>query len=354
MKTKKKVLFFIPKGIGGAQKITILISSFLPKDLYDIRYIIVGKKKEQDMTYLISNKSNIDYINIINAWDFLTIKIINKLKKYKPDIVFSSLMYLNARVIAAAKIVGNIKIIIRNDNMLKIMRYDNLLLLKLLYKKADIIIAQQEEMKHDLIHGLNLDKSKVIVRYNPADKNNIIENASLPSPYEDSQTIKYIWTGNLTPSGSKGQDILIKAFAILKKEIPNSHLYLLGSYDEKSAFFIKIKDFVIKHNLTDSIHFVGFQQNPYPWIKNADCFVLPSRVEGLPNALIDAMILGKPVVATTCIPIISRMVRNGYNGYLVPVEDYELMANAMKKALHLKYFQMIYHPSTSENFIELF
>lgn len=140
MKTKKKVLFFIPKGIGGAQKITILISSFLPKDLYDIRYIIVGKKKEQDMTYLISNKSNIDYINIINAWDFLTIKIINKLKKYKPDIVFSSLMYLNARVIAAAKIVGNIKIIIRNDNMLKIMRYDNLLLLKLLYLNSATLL----------------------------------------------------------------------------------------------------------------------------------------------------------------------------------------------------------------------
>ena len=148
---KRKVLFFLPKGIGGAQKMTIVISNFLPKDMYDVKYIVVGRKNEKDMTYLIENKLDIEYLNIFNAWDFLTVKIVKVLRKYKPDIVFSSLMYLNIRVILAAKTVGNIKIIVRNDNMLSIMRYDNILLLKLFYKMADIIIAQQEEMKSDLI-----------------------------------------------------------------------------------------------------------------------------------------------------------------------------------------------------------
>lgn len=351
---KKKVIFFLPKGIGGAQKTTIVISKFLSTDLYDIRYVVVGKMKERDMVYLIDNNSNIDYINIINAWDLLTFKIIKVLRKYKPDIVFSSLMYLNVRVILAAKIVGNIKTIIRNDNMLNIMRYDNIFLLKLLYKKADVIIAQQEEMKLDLVKGLNLDESKVMVIYNPIDKDYILKNASLPSPYDEKDTIKYIWTGNFANSGSKGQDVLVKAFAIVKKKIPNSQLYLLGSFDEKSDFFIKIKKIVNNNKLSDSVHFVGFQKNPYPWVKYADCFVLPSRIEGLPNALVDAMFLSKPVVATTCIPMINRMVRNGYNGYLVPSEDYTSMADAMIKALSLNKFDMIYHPSTDIDFISLF
>ena len=237
---KKKVIFFLPKGTGGAQKMTIVISKFLSTDLYDIRYVVVGEKKVGDMTYLLNNKSSIDYINIINAWDFLTIKIIKVLRRYKPDIVFSSLMYLNIRVILAAKIIGNIKTIIRNDNMLHIMHCHNLFLLKLLYKKADLIIAQQEEMKLDLVKGLNLDESKVIVRYNPIDKDYILKNASLPSPYDDKDTIKYIWTGNFAVSGSKGQDILVKAFAIVKKKISNAQLYLLGSFDEKSDYFIKL------------------------------------------------------------------------------------------------------------------
>lgn len=70
--------------------------------------------------------------------------------------------------------------------------------------------------------------------------------------------------------------------------------------------------------------------------KNANCFVLPSRVEGLPNSLVDAMFLCRPVVATRCIPMIERMVEEGVNGYTVPVGDIELMADAMIKAINLK------------------
>ena len=52
--------------------------------------------------------------------------------------------------------------------------------------------------------------------------------------------------------------------------------------------------------------------------------------------------------------MINRMVRNGYNGYLVPSEDYTSMATAMVKALSLSKFDMIYHPSTDLDFISLF
>lgn len=351
---KKKILFIIPKGLGGAQKMTIVISQLLPKDNYDICYLFVGRKHEKDLRGLLDGKQTISEINIRNAWDFLTIRLIKEMKRQKPDIVFSSLMYINIRAILAAKAIGGIKIVVRNDNMLKIQRWDSILLLRLTYKMADTIIAQQEEMKADIITTLSLNPAKVVVRHNPVDTKYISEKANAPSPYKDSQSTKFIWTGNFSYTGSKGQDILVKAFKIVKERIANAELYLLGSFNESDKFYKDIVSYISNNKLTGSIHIIGFQDNPYPWVKWADCFVLPSRIEGLPNALVDAMVLGKPVVATTCIPMIGRMVRNGYNGFLVVSEDYNAMADAMIKALSLHDFKMTYKPSSAHDFIELF
>ena len=352
----KKVLFILPKGVGGAQKMTVTISHLLPKEHYAIRYVVVGKTMEDDMSGLIGDKLAITRIDVKNVWDMLTFRLMREMKEDKPDIVFCSMMYLNIRVILAAKAIGGIKIVVRNDNMLSTQSKVKKMLLKLTYKMVDIIIAQQEEMKADLEDGLNLDKTKVVVRYNPIDEHAILTKAMLlPSPYKkDLGRINYVWTGNFMPSGSKGQDILVRAFRIVHDKIPNSHLYLLGMLFENEEFTKNIFKFVKECGLENFVHFIGFVENPYPWVKNANCFVLPSRVEGLPNSLVDAMLLRIPVVATSCIPMISRMVKNGYNGIVVPSEDVGAMADAMIKALSLKDFEMTYTPSTGRDFVDLF
>lgn len=335
---------------------TVTISHLLPKEHYAIRYVVVGKTMEDDMSGLIGDKLAITRIDVKNVWDMLTFRLMREMKEDKPDIVFCSMMYLNIRVILAAKAIGGIKIVVRNDNMLSTQSKVKKMLLKLTYKMADIIIAQQEEMKADLEDGLNLDKTKVVVRYNPIDEHAILTKAMLlPSPYKkDLGRINYVWTGNFMPSGSKGQDILVRAFRIVHDKIPNSHLYLLGMLFENEEFTKNIFKFVKECGLENFVHFIGFVENPYPWVKNANCFVLPSRVEGLPNSLVDAMLLRIPVVATSCIPMISRMVKNGYNGIVVPSEDVGAMADAMIKALSLKDFEMTYTPSTGRDFVDLF
>ena len=81
---------------------------------------------------------------------------------------------------------------------------------------------------------------------------------------------------------------------------------------------------------------------------------MPSRLEGLPNALIEAMYIGKPVVATKCIPVVSRIVKDGYNGILVESEDYVAMSNAIIRAIELKNFKMTYKPSTTAEINQIF
>ena len=173
------------------------------------------------------------------------------------------------------------------------------------------------------------------------------------APYINAdKQLKYVWVTRF--SHEKGHDLLIKALHLVRKKNSNAHLYLVGKFDQAGAFFQELTRLIDSLDLKDYVHLVGFDSNPYRWVKNGDVYVMPSRLEGLPNSLIDAMYLGKPVVATCCIPVIDRIVEDGYNGYVVPSEDVEAMAEAMLKAPGLKGFKMTYKPASKDDVVDLF
>lgn len=346
---KKKILFFLPPSVGGAERVTITISRMLPIHDYSIEYYIVGKEKGQIESF-IHDSSLIHHIKISSIWDFTTTKIYCVLKKEKPYAVFCSLVYLNIRVILASHLMGNIKTIVRNDNMIISYGKLNELLVKYVYRFANIIVLQQEEMKNEFVNRFGL-KDKCIVLHNPLDTITINKSLNAPSPYDNYKGTKFVYTARFTYN--KGQDILIKAFAILRRSIPNAHLYLVGKYSD-DVFFRNLKQLINENGLIESVHLVGYDQNPYRWVKYSDCFVLPSRLEGLPNSLIEAMYIGVPVVATRSIPIIDRIVQEGYNGYVVDSEDFRALADRMKDALELKNFSMTYKPASENDVVKLF
>ena len=88
-------------------------------------------------------------------------------------------------------------------------------------------------------------------------------------------------------------------------------------------------------------------------MRNASCFVLSSRSEGLPNALIEAQYIGTPAAACTCIPIIGRIVDEGKTGYLAEVEDYKGLAEAMMKASKLGRIKTTYKSSSFDDFLNV-
>lgn len=349
---RKKVLFFLPNCLGGAEHVLITIAKFLDRDRYDVKFVIVSSQTE-DVMKILPKGYDLVHLFVRNIWDFTTFKMVRLMKREKPDIVFSSLIYLNARVVLAAKMVGHIKIIIRNNIAYSISPKYNQLFIRFFYKYADVIISQQDEMRDELLGVLRLPPERIITLHNPIDTQLIDENIKEPSPYhQEDKSIKFIWTGRICPE--KGQDILIKAFKSVKEHIPNAHLYILGRCDEKDLYYQTLVSLIGKYHLEDRVHFAGFQKNPHRWIKHADCFVQPSLREGLPNTLIEAMYIGIPVVATMCLPIIGRMVKDGYNGYLVAPGDEGTLAVAMEKALNLTNFQMLYSPAKPSQFVELF
>jgi glycosyltransferase involved in cell wall biosynthesis len=91
----------------------------------------------------------------------------------------------------------------------------------------------------------------------------------------------------------KGYDILIKSVPQLLQKYPDSQLWILGAGSAEA----ELKDLCNSYGLTQNVHFCGFQENPYNWLKYADLFVLSSKFEGLPNVLLEAIACGCPVIA---------------------------------------------------------
>lgn len=329
---KRKVIFFTPPAVGGAERVTITIAKILDKDKYDITIAIIGKDYGNIVDF-IPDYMHIRQIKTKNIWDIVTLRIWKFLRKEKPDAVFCSAIYLNSRVICAAKVIGEIKIIIRNNNDFGTIRNDHKLFAKLTYPMADTVILQTDEMKKEIeMLFPNVNRNKFVVLSNPIDTDYIdtcINNAA--SPF-DSATKNYVFVGRIEKI--KGLDILIPAFAKVIKDNPYCKLYIIGKINEQSLYYQKLLTTIKTYEIVDNVVWVGYTRNPYVYVKFADCLILPSRKEGLPNVLLDALYLKTPIVATRSVPAIDRIVHQD-RGIVVNVEDMDGLASAMKQAVNM-------------------
>ncbi len=348
-KHTKKVLIFLFGGVGGAERMSVNIGKMLPTDQFDVKFVICGRL--MDILQFIPDNYEVVRIPWLNIHVFPRLRMWWVMRRVRPDFVFSSTTFLNVLLLQVAGFM-NVKCIVRHDNTVQAYSKRTQRKMAVTYKSAYRIIAQQEEMQRDLMELTGTNETHVVCLHNPLDLKNILPKLNEPSPYPNDGNDKYLFIGNFLHT--KGHDILAEAFKLVHSRNPKTHLYFVGKINESLPNYVLTKKIIREAGLQDCVHFVGYQVNPYKWIKYCDCFVLPSRMEGLPNALLEAMYIGKPVVASVCIPVIDRMVVEGYNGYKVPPEHPEEMASAMEKALSLKHFHFTYPLASSQDFIELF
>lgn len=327
---KVKVLFFIPPAVGGAERITITYAKLLDSNKYNIKFIIVGKDKG-DIVNFIPLNYEVGFIHTANIWDFVTLKLFRVLKAECPDVVFCSLIYLNSRIALAVRIAGKIKVILRNNIGLNRVGRLNRFLMKHTYQTVDKIILQTKEMHDEFVSWLGCDKSKCIVIPNPIDKEQIDANIAMSETPYDHNYVNYVFVGRI--AYVKGVDVLLKSFAEIVNTIPNARLYIVGKIEEQE-YYTDLLQIIRERKLDDSVIFVGFTSNPHRYIKWANCFVLPSRFEGMPNVVLDAIYLRTPIVVCRSVPVIDEMVAPDH-GIVVPVDDVEAMSLAMVGVLNI-------------------
>lgn len=346
---KRKIIFFIPSGCGGAERQAIVISRCLSDDEFNVTYHIFGPSNQLEK-FLPTKREVVFHKEPVFTHNLIS-NIRKIIKTEKPDVVYGAEMPVNWRLVIAA-IGCKCKIILRNDNYLYTQNFLQKFRLALTYPFANYIIAQTDEMRNGLISGLHLRKSLVQTVSNAIDKQYIARCIKEKSPYNNDKHTRFVAVGRFNEI--KGFDMLVRAFKIVKTQLPNAELYIVGDYKEDNPVYQDINKFVLDNGLNGSVYCTGFKDNPYVYMQNADCYVLSSRNEGLPNVMIEALYLGTPVAAFKCIPVIERIVSEGNTGYLAGKENIEELAEAMIKASRLGRIETTYKLNTEEKFVEIF
>ena len=296
---------------GGAERVFSNLVKIQSESeiLNNFSVILLDNKK---VAYQLPSETRLNQLNgpkpsLKNLIDFLKL-----IKKEKPTYVVSFLTRANFFNVLGSRIFGYKSIISERSNtdgrLNKRFYYIKKTVTKLVYAKADKIIAVSKGVENCLIDNYLINPKNVVSLHNPV---NISMIEKIAQDSDVRITKPYIAVmGRLVTS--KCFDVLIDAYALadIKED-----LRILGEGPELE----RLKCKVINLKLENKIYFMGFQKNPYAYIKNAAFFILPSSLEGFPNALVEAMALKKAVISTNCTDGPSEILKLNQ---LIPAEEY--------------------------------
>lgn len=192
------------------------------------------------------------------------------------------------------------------------MDMDNRFLLRLFAKRADKILCCTKRIEEEIRDKYRC--SKAVTLYNPLDGEALKESAKEPIrlPWEE--------TGNIIVSMGREDDVkgfwhLVKSFSLVRADIPDARLMIIGEGE-----FEEYRKLADKLGIGDDVYFTGLKRNPFPYLKAAKIYVLTSYREGFPNALIEAMSFGIPIIATDCPTGPGEILKKGDSTYgvLIP------------------------------------
>ncbi|MDX9954692.1 MAG: glycosyltransferase [Anaerolineae bacterium] len=203
-------------------------------------------------------------------------------------------------------------------------------LVPLLYPRADGISTVSDGVSRDLIKRTGLRSSQVMTIYNPFDLEGIEANARQPIEsdwFTSSNSPTILAIGRLTEQ--KDFSVLIRAFALIRRA-REIRLLILGEGEQRGELEALVGNLGLSK---EDVRMPGFVRNPHRYLARCDLFVLSSRTEGLPGALVEAIACGAPVVSTDCPSGPDEILEGGRWGRLVPVGDVEALATAMAEVL---------------------
>lgn len=262
------------------------------------------------------------------------------LRKNQDSVVLTTLQYSNIFCLLVKKLffLKN-RIVIRESNAIskkfngsEIRSKIYLYLIRWLYPSADKIIAVSKGIKEELHHFLKINHEKITVIPNPIKlPSNISLNneSSFHAWLKPGQPPVVLGVGRLVKQ--KDFSTLIKAFSLVVKSV-ECRLIILGEGPEMSL----LKKLAFNLGIEGDVDFPGFNLDPFSYMKRAKVFVLSSLWEGFPNALIQALACGCPVVSTNCPYGPSEILAGGKYGKLVEVKDHNRMAKEIIETLQSK------------------
>lgn len=326
----KKILFHINSmGKGGAERVVSVLSKCFAEDGYEVVVATLWYAKEE---YPLSPNVRRLHAGLSDKEErkgrlFKAVKRLTNfrslLKKENPDIVISFCNKANFR--SAYCMMGMktpLLVSVRNDPERDYAPY--MRSVKRMEKAAAGCVFQTPDAQAFFSPEFQ-KKSKII--FNPLSEKYVEQQEEVKQ-----REPRIVTVGRITKQ--KNQLLLVQAFAKISKKYPHFRLEIYGENGDDIEVKETLKKYIEQHNLQEKVFFMGASKTLEQDIYKAALFVLPSDYEGMPNALIEAMALGLPVISTDCPCGGSRLlIEEGISGLLVPAGDEEALAAAMEELL---------------------
>lgn len=228
-----------------------------------------------------------------------------------------------------AALLARIPVVITSvhGNYRKDLRLERKIANKILSNVTDRIVAVSESIKQDILRYDKIEPLKVIVinngvdttKFNPEGK---FRNIRREFSISDNEII-IGFIGRFVPA--KGLEYLIDAFSLLNRELKNIKLLMVG----EGSLLSSLKEKVQENGINEKVIFTGKRYDIPDILSAIDVFVMPSLAEGLPNSLLEAMAMGKPVIATS-VGGIPELIKDRLNGFLIPPGNSESLVASIK------------------------
>lgn len=321
MVNNKRITLFIGSLTGGgAERVVCNLANYLCDSGYNVDVITMSDGPD---TYKLGN--DVNRVNLLKKGDYSN-KISNyclrrkRLKEYilnNQDVAcYIVMLPITIFMLIRMKKIIRGKIIISERCNPTSYGLAKRIMMKYSAKRCDGLVVQTEEISK----WYKNVKNKIVI------PNAINNGISFPDRNKFQIQKKIVAVGRLEKQ--KNYPMLISAFALFCKKHPDYYLEIYGQGSQKRF----IEQLIKKYDLNDKIKLMGYVKDVSERISNAACFVMTSNFEGMPNALIEAMCIGIPCIATDCDGGGSReLIHDKENGLLINKNDMNGLVKSLNK-----------------------
>jgi len=360
--TKKpaRVLFAIPSmGPGGSERVLSTLLRHLNRSHFEPHLALLKRpsglkalpKGFDALLETLPPDVTVHSLGVSRA-RYATFSIARLCWRLQPSVVFSMSAYLTSAVLSCRLLLPKgIRLLAREGanvmsrdvttNWLRFACY------KHLYRLADLIICQSDSMKHQFIRDFGLAPEKLTRIYNPVDIDFIRSQADTESDPFSRRGPNLLAVGRLFPE--KGHDLLLTCMPKIRDTFNDATLTIVGAGPLEST----LQQQRANLGLDGCVRLVGFQRNPYPFLKGADLLILTSQYEALPNVVLEALALGKMVVATNCCGALKEIANTTARLKIASDRTPDSIAGEIVKAVN-KLREAPLSPDPDPQFVECF
>lgn len=335
MAQRLRLLLLIPHlGGGGAEQVTALLARGLSRDKYELHLCLITQADSGGFDLPPWVTLHALGASRVRCGAFRLLRLVWQLR---PRAILSGMAHLNFLVLLLRPFFPpeTCVLVRQNATVSAALAYGGLprytrLLYRLLYCHADRVICQSQAMAKDLANVLGIERDLLAVLPNPVDLAGIRTAGYGPS----------LWTGpgpHLLAVGrlsrEKGFDLLLRSLGAVRRLFPQTDLVIAGAGPEEAA----LKDDCHTLGLDAAVCFAGHVQCPYVFFPGATLFVLSSRHEGMPNALLEAAAGGLPIVALPSSDGVVDLLHNRPGAWIAPQISATALADSLVAALKTLY-----------------